>query len=133
MHIPSPVAFTVSFILLVFLDQGTKYLASSVVINTGVSFGLFSSSLLTLGLVGILISIAILWGKVISVQSPVAAGVFFGGAVSNIVDRLFYGGVRDFLSVPVLNVRNNIADWAIILALFWLFFSGGYNTPKGER
>jgi lipoprotein signal peptidase len=35
------------------------------------------------------------------------------------LDRLINGGVRDWLVVPVLGLRNNLADWAIIIAIAW--------------
>lgn len=130
MHCSSKGIFGISFFSLIALDQVTKHLAIDVVVNTGISLGLFSSSFLTVILIGILILIASRWGRELYLQSPIATGIFFGGAVSNILDRLLYGGVRDFLPVPILNVHNNIADWAIVLALAlaWLFFARRYNT-----
>lgn len=50
---------------------------------------------------------------------PIILGLFQGGAVSNVLDRLVYGGVRDWLAVPILGLRNNFADWAIVIALVW--------------
>lgn len=39
--------------------------------------------------------------------------------MSNLLDRLVYGGVRDWLTVPVLGLKNNLADWAIVGAIVW--------------
>lgn len=45
-------------------------------------------------------------------------GLFIGGAVSNIIDRIYFGGVRDWFPIPFVGLRNNLADWAIFLAVF---------------
>lgn len=112
----------VSLVATITIDQISKFVAHDIILNTGVSFGLFPSSLLTIMLIGVLITIAFKFGRLFYASSPSVTGIFFGGSVSNIIDRLVYGGVRDFLPVPFFEIRNNLADWAIILALMWLFF-----------
>jgi lipoprotein signal peptidase len=112
---------TAAFLFTILFDQISKQLSSQVVLNTGVSFGLFSGPLLTLLLIGIFIAIAFSYGKTFVQISPIATGFFSGGAFSNILDRVIYGGVRDFLPVPLLGIRNNLADWCIILSLLWIF------------
>lgn len=47
--------------------------------------------------------------------------LFFAASLSNIWDRVVFGGVRDFLTVPILGVKNNVADWCIVLSLFVIF------------
>lgn len=112
----------VSLVAVVVLDQFTKYFATNIQLNTGVSFGLLPTPLLTLALIGVLLLIAVKFGKLFYLISPFATGAFFGGSLSNIIDRVMYGGVRDFLLIPLTDIRNNVADWAIILALVWIFF-----------
>lgn len=108
-----------SSVLLV--DQATKHVANKmgmVSLNPGISFGMFSaehpviSFLMLLGM-GVIVSSLIQqhWRKY-----PISTGLFVGGAISNIVDRIARGGVRDWLSVGPLPLRNNIADWAIFVA-----------------
>lgn len=110
-----------AFLFTILLDQITKHFSPSVVLNTGISFGLFSGPFLTLLLIGFLIVIAFSFGKTLYQISPAATGIFSGAAISNILDRVIYGGVRDFLPIPLLGVRNNLADWCIILSLLWIF------------
>ena len=49
----------------------------------------------------------------------VAASLLIAGGVGNIIDRVLYGVVRDFLNVGVGSVRTgvfNVADFAITVA-----------------
>lgn len=115
--------FVMPLIAILVIDQFTKYWSQPIVINTGVSFGLFSSGITTLALVMVLALVALSYGTVFFRISPIASGVFFGASSSNILDRILFGGVRDFLPVPILGVRNNLADWGIILSLLWIFWN----------
>ncbi|MEK7458025.1 MAG: signal peptidase II [Patescibacteria group bacterium] len=113
---------------MVFVDQLTKDLFFSSVVNHGVSFGLFSSWMTWVGVWMVVIFPLVLLIFVWSVlkKYPIVLGLLQGGAVSNLLDRLLYGGVRDWLPVPVLfsqfGLRNNLADWAIVGALIVFFF-----------
>ena len=105
---------------IVLLDQYVKqlYSNSDALINTGVSFGFFSGPLLSILLLGVL---AILLYFLVSTKAPVIpAGMLLGGASSNILDRFLLGGVKDIFAVPILNVYNNLADWAIAIAVLWI-------------
>jgi signal peptidase II len=86
--------------------------------NRGVSFGLFGAKPLP-PLVLAAVTAAIALGIVIwllrtrSKWSAVAAGLILGGAIGNIVDRLAYGAVVDFIDWhaygyhwPVFNVAD---------------------------
>jgi lipoprotein signal peptidase len=115
--------------LVAFLDQGSKWAIqslspSTVQLNAGISFGWFVTdqrvlfSLLLLGFTAVfLLLLRQSWGK-----QPILAGVFLGGVLSNLADRVFWGGVRDWLPIPFTLLRNNLADWCIflILALFFV-------------
>ena len=54
----------------------------------------------------------------------IAAGLVIGGALGNSLDRIFYGGVADFLNMTCCGIRNpysfNVADIAIFVGLFGL-------------
>ncbi len=131
--ITRPVLVTALFFLLtIAVDQATKMNAALVTLNTGISFGLFPSSLLTFLLSGVLLLIAYQFGKLFFQVSPVLTGIFFGGSTSNLIDRALYGGVRDFLPIPFFSIHNNLADWAIILSLLWLFWQLHHSNFKKE-
>jgi lipoprotein signal peptidase len=103
----------------IFVDQLSKAYSSGGVVNTGISFGLFSSrGLSSLAFVLIpLVLLVFLW-KALK-HHPIPLGLLMGGAISNVLDRVLNGGVRDWLIVPILGLRNNLADWAILVAIAW--------------
>lgn len=115
-----------SVILLV--DQATKKLAGlygMVLLNTGISFGLLPadhpvlSFLLMVGLAMLIMTlIQQHWHK-----HPISTGLFMGGAISNLIDRLVHGGVKDWLPVGPLPLKNNLADWAIFAAVILVFLT----------
>ena len=69
--------------------------------------------------------------------------LIFGGAVGNVIDRIQFGHVIDFVDVdiPDINLLGfhlerwwtfNVADSAISCALVWLIFYMLLHKPKGE-
>lgn len=106
------------------LDQMSKlvvlnrlaYNPSLVVINEGHSFSLKFFFITPLMLSFVLIIVAGWLLRPWWMSHPFIAGLFFGGAVSNMLDRVIRGGVVDWLMIPFSRLRNNLADWAITLA-----------------
>jgi lipoprotein signal peptidase len=109
-------------------DQVTKakfFSAGFSNLNTGVSLRVGESipnALLVVALFLVLLVLSVglrhIWR-----QNPVATGFLWGGAVGNFADRLCYGGVRDWWTVPVWGVKNNLADWAIFFAVILVVVS----------
>ncbi len=105
--------------------------------NYGVNFGLFAeNSELTrwvLIAVALVISGAVLWWthhEEDSLPARIAAGLLVGGALGNVVDRILYGAVADFLNVTCCGFDNpysfNIADIAVFAgAAGMVIFTGG--------
>ncbi|MGZ3215218.1 signal peptidase II [Paracoccus sp. T5] len=92
--------------------------------NQGVNFGLLSSEqdVMRWVLVGIAVAICIwvwiwVWRAALGRFARVAAGLLIGGALGNVVDRILYGAVADFLNMSVPGWQNpfsfNVADIAI--------------------
>jgi len=108
--------------------------------NRGINFGLMAGDqALTRW---ILISIAVLiTGWVIwwmrretRILPRVSAGVLVGGALGNVVDRVVYGAVADFLNMSCCGFENpysfNVADIAVFAgALGLILFTGDQKTP----
>jgi len=99
--------------------------------NTGSAFGLFANQTFLLTLVAIVGLVAILlvyrYLSRISLLSSFALGLVFGGAVGNLIDRVRFGYVTDFIDVrlwrdvhwPSFNVADSaITVGAIVLAVF---------------
>lgn len=60
-----------------------------------------------------------------------AFGLLFGGILGNLIDRVFYGFVRDFIDIVIVGYDFpvfNIADMAIVIGIFLVIVS----TLKGE-
>lgn len=107
------------------IDQVTKYWADHqglTQLNAGFSLGLFTTSNQALLIFFTVAIMVFLWFccKDIWIRLPLIAGLLFGGGLANIVDRIIFGGVRDWLPIPGFALKNNIADWAISLSLISL-------------
>lgn len=110
--------------------------------NRGVSFGMFNNhsdfnvwffSGLSLFIVAVL---AVWLYRVKAMLTALAIGLVIGGALGNVVDRLRFGAVADFLDFhvagyhwPAFNVADaSITVGAVVLVLESLF--GGEEKPK---
>lgn len=117
------------------------YLEFRMAWNRGVNFGLFADFDMRWVLIGVAIAISVavlIWlhrnGG--SKWAYISAGLLIGGALGNVVDRLFYGAVADFLNMSCCGINNpyafNVADIAIFLGAVGLAFLGdeGKNNRK---
>ncbi|MBB1492108.1 MULTISPECIES: signal peptidase II [unclassified Paracoccus (in: a-proteobacteria)] len=110
--------------------------------NQGVNFGLFSSDVEVMRwvLIGIAVVICV-WVAVWLLRArpgklaQVAAGLLIGGALGNVIDRVVYGAVADFLNMSLPGWRNpysfNVADIAIFAGALGLVFQPG--PPSGPE
>ncbi len=99
--------------------------------NTGAAFGLFQGHSFVFTVIAI-IGIAIILLCVFFVYprfpflnnrlSRVALGLVLGGTVGNLIDRLRFGGVTDFISIGIWPAFN-IADSAIVVGAIILAYS----------
>ena len=103
--------------------------------NRGVNFGLLSSDSDVTRWILIALALGISAWVVIWVRreggkwAEISAGLLVGGALGNVVDRLVYGAVADFLNMSCCGIENpfsfNIADVAIFAgALGLVLFTG---------
>ena len=157
-----PRAFTLSALVAFLIDQVSKYVVihmwelariRSIEVlppflnfrygeNRGINFGLFSDGseiarwfLIALGVV---ICIAVTFWLRRSNQPRLAmigGGLLVGGALANVLDRLIYGYVLDFLNNGLPGWDNpfvyNIADIFIFAgAIALILFSTDKNTPS---
>ncbi|WP_094020365.1 signal peptidase II [Maliponia aquimaris] len=109
--------------------------------NYGVNFGLFAGDAAATR--WILISVAlgiVLFVLVWMRRDPpgrlglISAGFLIGGALGNVVDRLVYGAVADFLNMSCCGIDNpyafNVADIAIFVgAVGLVLFPSGKKAP----
>lgn len=98
--------------------------------NTGVAFGLATRAgqpLLMVVAAVIVAWLAVLVVKADSRIEALGAGAIIGGALGNVVDRLRFGGVRDFIDVHVGGWHwpaFNLADTLIFIGIVLLFVPG---------
>ncbi len=109
--------------------------------NRGINFGLFGdgsdASRWVLTVLAVAICVAVLFWARKNAPTRIAqfsAGVLVGGALANVLDRLIYGYVLDFLNMSCCGINNpfvfNIADVFIFAgALGLIFFTDGDDGP----
>jgi signal peptidase II len=104
--------------------------------NSGVAFGLLSGSSTIAGvLVGVLIVPLVLVLVVLAARGPlwaVAAGLVFGGAAGNLIDRIGDQTVTDFVSVGQWPWFN-LADAAITVGALVLIGMSFRDRNSGDR
>ncbi|EAQ26139.1 signal peptidase II [Roseovarius sp. 217] len=141
------------------LDQASKYLAVHVMDlrtlgaidvlppfinlrmawNYGINFGILAGdgplTRWVLIVVAVVISGAVLWWVHTDPAGRwhrFAAGLLVGGALGNVIDRLIYGAVADFLNMSCCGINNpfafNVADIAVFVGAF-----GMVLLPSGKK
>ena len=109
--------------------------------NRGVNFGLGAGMDARWWLIGISFAISAavlvwLWRSGTTRWGYISAGLLIGGAMGNVVDRLFQPerAVADFLNVTCCGIANpfafNVADVAIFLGAIGLAFLSEERKPK---
>ena len=114
--------------------------------NKGVSFGMFDSDSemnkwLLVALALVVVVVLLMWmRKAESRRIAVALGMIVGGAIGNVIDRVHFGAVADFLDFyvggyhwPAFNVADTgITVGAVVLVLDSLFTSSESDTKGPE-
>ena len=108
--------------------------------NKGVNFGLFAEFDMRWVLIGVAIAITafVLWWvrrEVMGRWAHISAGFLVGGAIGNVVDRVVYGAVADFLNMSCCGFTNpyafNVADITIFLgAIGLVLFTDNKDKTK---
>jgi signal peptidase II len=86
------------------------------VTNTGIAFGMFTGgNLVLLALTSIVVVVLLLIYHSLSPQlrlQQVAFAMIIGGALGNIVDRIRFGHVVDFVHILIPNIVSNVSNFA---------------------
>lgn len=145
-----PIIILISAVIVAGLDQLIKYLVAvnlkpvgsvevipnlfslTYVENKGAAFGIMSNMrwvfiVFTLIIIAILIYI-IIKNKIQSKLFNISAILLIGGGIGNLIDRIFFGYVIDYLSVSFFPPVCNFADYCItagtvILVIYLIFYS----------
>lgn len=145
--------------LVLLLDQVTKYLALSALVpgqphtliytryfsffwtlttNTGAAWGIGAHYPLWLFLIriGILVVLFFLWKRSTKNISSLSIALIVSGAISNIVDGFFHGGVIDFLHLRFFTYDYpifNVADCAIFVGTVMLILTYPHAPSKKSK
>jgi signal peptidase II len=105
--------------------------------NTGVAFGLFQNMPRLFTVTSILITAGAIYAYVAHLPNrsrwvQVAMGFVLGGAIGNIIDRLRYGYVVDFIQVgwwPIFNVADSGVSVGVTMLAAYLILVGDEPAP----
>ena len=122
----------------------TWYLDLVLTCNPGVSFGLFnrsgiSSLVFTLAATAIVVVLLVWLSRARSILLAAGLGLVIGGAVGNVIDRLRFGAVIDFLYFHAGSwywPAFNLADGAICLGVAAMLLDGMMlrrEVPQANR
>ena len=144
-------------IVLAVLDQVIKYFVSvylqpigsvsvidglfslTYVENRGVAFGMFTDMRwVFVTITSVMLAIIIFYMFKKHPQGKffyICAGMIIGGGVGNLIDRVLYGYVIDYLSLSFFSPVCNFADYCItigtvLLMIYILFFSDAIKNSK---
>jgi len=148
------ISYIYLILLIVLSDQITKYLVNKFinpfrfvellpflhlvnVRNTGSAFGMFRGFGNNVFIVISLVAIAFIFFMLIKGrEDSFSLSLILGGAIGNLIDRLFYGSVIDFIDVFAGRFHwpaFNIADSALTIGIGLIFiklFKRGRNEKK---
>lgn len=124
------------------IDVLPPFLVFRMAWNRGVNFGLFAHDAEVMRWVLIAVALAISVWVWIWIRreggtrgQQWAAGLLIGGALGNVIDRIVYGAVADFLNMSCCGIENpyafNVADIAIFAGAAGLIFVTG-GKPKTD-
>ncbi len=103
----------------------------SKVYNDGAIFGFLDASAMLMALLTVFVVAAVLWyewrhGAGLGPLVTVGLGLLTGGAIGNLIDRLRFGHVIDFVDMGIGDTRWyawNISDAAVFLGIVALFLA----------
>ena len=126
------------------IDVWPPFLTFRMAWNRGVNFGLFAhdAEIMRWVLIAVALGISVwvwLWIRREGAGrwAQVSAGLLVGGALGNVIDRIVYGAVADFLNMSCCGIENpyafNVADIAIFAgAIGLILFTGGGKADGGK-
>lgn len=110
--------------------------------NYGISFGLFNNGSAGASIVFVALALAIVAALCFWLRTAdhplvgIALGLVIGGAVGNVVDRVRYGAVFDFLDFHAFGWHwpaFNVADSAITVGVVLLCFDALFLTQRSAK
>lgn len=130
-----PCLFFLTIIIVAALDILSKYLIKNDIINipftlnSGSLWGLFQNSALILAWLSIVV-IGIFFYNYEKIEKShflvkLGSGLIVGGAIGNLIDRILYKGVIDFIDLgwwPSFNIADSGISVGIVLLIIYFLF-----------
>lgn len=94
--------------------------------NPGAAFGLMGSSpgiILVLSGIAFAVILCVIYFADIKPLMRLGLSIMAGGALSNLLERFFFGYVIDWIPVPFFNLQYNLADVEIALGALIVLFA----------
>lgn len=121
------------------VDVIDPFLVLTMAWNRGINFGLFAGYDLRWVLIGVALAICffVIWW--LRSDPPgrwgmISAGLLIGGALGNVIDRVLYGAVADFLNMSCCGFENpfafNVADISIFVGAVGLVLFTDSNAKN---
>lgn len=111
--------------------------------NTGAAWGIFADSQVVLIVLSFIFIAVFFWlmfaEKAKNPLFHIALGLIFAGSLGNLVDRLAFGYVRDFLhfefwqSFPVFNIADICLTIGVIMLIIYFIISFVKKSKKKEK
>ena len=102
--------------------------------NTGASWSILEGKvtlLIVISIVMLVIVYSLMFSYPSNRYNDTSFGLLFGGILGNLIDRIFYGYVRDFIGINIFGYHFpifNIADMSIVIGVILLVIA----TVKGD-
>lgn len=121
---------------------GNDYFKIEITKNTGMAFGFNDGNgkniLVTLLIIWLIISFIKKQIEQIDTKTAVALSLVLGGGIGNFIDRVFRGGVFDFIKIvdfPNFNLADVfvVTGWILLVAFVAIFTRKINNTSSEEN
>lgn len=135
--------FFIAIVIIVILDQLTKYLVKDQIVNinfiqnTGSFFGIMKGSSVFLIWFSLVV-IGIFFYFYDKIQKSelivkLCSGLIVGGAIGNLIDRIRYGSVTDFINLgwwPSFNIADSAICVGVTLLIIYFLFENKFKKKR---
>ncbi|MBS3135242.1 signal peptidase II [Candidatus Woesearchaeota archaeon] len=109
--------------MLVVLDQVSKYFLTTIT-NTGAAFGILKGYNILLLIINLIALIICIFFYIKDKKLKLPLTFLIAGILGNLIDRIFFGYVRDFINLkfwPVFNLADsyNVIGVIILIVIIW--------------